>query len=52
MAKNPNSGEPAKGSTTPLTATIKSKGSMIDPRLAPCGDNAIGPNPGSDGDEY
>lgn len=50
MAKNPNSGEPAKGSMTPLQTTIKANGSMIDTRLAPCGDNTL-TNPDQDGDE-
>lgn len=50
-SKNPKGNAPKPGSMTPLTATIKAGGSMIDPRMAPCGTNTIA-SPDDDGDEY
>lgn len=50
MAKNPKGGAPQKGSATTLQPVIKSNGSMIDPRMAPCGKNQLA-TPDNDGDE-
>ena len=49
--KSTSSGKPMAGSMTPLQPTIKANGRMIDPRMAPCGDNKLD-SPDNDGDEY